>query len=432
MDRVFIKDIADYVGEEVLLKGWMYNLRSSGKIWFLLLRDGTGMIQGTAVQGELDEEVFNKKEILKQESSLELKGIVRKDDRAPGGYELTITDLNEIQIPDEDYPISLKSHGVNFLMSNRHLWLRSQKQWAIQRVRHTVYYGITDYLNKNNFIRFDSPILTPNACEGSTTLFEVPYFDQGKAYLSQSGQLYLEAGIMSFDRVYDFGPVFRAEKSHTRKHLSEFWMMDAEAAFIQHEENMDIQEELIRFVIRKVLDENPNELEILERDIEALEKADAPFKRMTHAEVVEYLQSKGSDITEKGDLGAQDESMLTEGSDVPVFIEKWPKETKAFYMKREKDNPDIVLGDDLIAPEGYGEIIGGSEREDDHEMLLSRMKEEDMDISEYQWYLDLRKYGSVPHSGFGIGLERFVSWMCGIEHIRETIPMPRTIYRIEP
>ena len=432
MDRVFIKDIADHVGEEVLLKGWMYNLRSSGKIWFLLLRDGTGMIQGTAVKGELDEEVFNKKDILKQESSLELKGVVRKDDRAPGGYELTITDLNEIQIPDEDYPISLKSHGVNFLMSNRHLWLRSQKQWAIQRVRHAVYYGITDYLNKNNFIRFDSPILTPNACEGSTTLFEVPYFDQGKAYLSQSGQLYLEAGIMSFDRVYDFGPVFRAEKSHTRKHLTEFWMMDAEAAFVQHEENMDIQEELIRFVIRKVLDENRNELEILERDIEALEKADAPFKRMTHAEVVEYLQSKGSDITEKGDLGAQDESMLTEGSDVPVFIEKWPKETKAFYMKREKDNPDIVLGDDLIAPEGYGEIIGGSEREDDHDMLLSRMKEEDMEISEYQWYLDLRKYGSVPHSGFGIGLERFVSWMCGIEHIRETIPMPRTIYRIEP
>jgi asparaginyl-tRNA synthetase len=432
MDRVFIKDIADHVDEEVLLKGWMYNLRSSGKIWFLLLRDGTGMIQGTAVKGELDEEVFNKKDILKQESSLELKGVVRKDDRAPGGYELTITDLNEIQIPDEDYPISLKSHGVNFLMSNRHLWLRSQKQWAIQRVRHTVYYGITDYLNKNNFIRFDSPILTPNACEGSTTLFEVPYFDQGKAYLSQSGQLYLEAGIMSFDRVYDFGPVFRAEKSHTRKHLTEFWMMDAEAAFVQHEENMDIQEELIRFVIRKVLDENRNELEILERDIDALEKADAPFKRMTHAEVVEYLQSKGSDITEKGDLGAQDESMLTEGSDVPVFIEKWPKETKAFYMKREKDNPDIVLGDDLIAPEGYGEIIGGSEREDDHDMLLSRMKEEDMDISEYQWYLDLRKYGSVPHSGFGIGLERFVSWMCGIEHIRETIPMPRTIYRIEP
>jgi asparaginyl-tRNA synthetase len=432
MDRVFIKDIADHVDEEVLLKGWMYNLRSSGKIWFLLLRDGTGMIQGTAVKGELDEEVFNKKDILKQESSLELKGVVRKDDRAPGGYELTISDLNEIQIPDEDYPISLKSHGVNFLMSNRHLWLRSQKQWAIQRVRHTVYYGITDYLNKNNFIRFDSPILTPNACEGSTTLFEVPYFDQGKAYLSQSGQLYLEAGIMSFDRVYDFGPVFRAEKSHTRKHLTEFWMMDAEAAFVQHEENMDIQEELIRFVIRKVLDENRNELEILERDIDALEKADAPFKRMTHAEVVEYLQSKGSDITEKGDLGAQDESMLTEGSDVPVFIEKWPKETKAFYMKREKDNPDIVLGDDLIAPEGYGEIIGGSEREDDHDMLLSRMKEEDMDISEYQWYLDLRKYGSVPHSGFGIGLERFVSWMCGIEHIRETIPMPRTIYRIEP
>lgn len=432
MERVFVKDVAEHVGEEVLLKGWLYNLRSSGKIWFLILRDGTGMIQGTAVKSEVSEEVFNKKDTLKQESSLELKGIVRQDDRAPGGYELTIKDLNEIQIPDEDYPISLKSHGVNFLMSNRHLWLRSKNQWAIQKIRHTVYYGITEYLNKNNFVRFDSPILTPNACEGSTTLFEVPYFEQGKAYLSQSGQLYLEAGIMSFDRVYDFGPVFRAEKSHTRKHLTEFWMMDAEAAFVKHDENMDIQEELIRYVIRKVLDENRNELEILERDIEALEKADAPFKRMTHAEVVELLQNKGSEISEKGDLGATDETLLTEDSDVPVFIEKWPKETKAFYMKREKDNPDIVLGDDLIAPEGYGEIIGGSEREDDHDMLLSRMKEEDMNIDDYQWYLDLRKYGSVPHSGFGIGLERFVAWMCGIEHIRETIPMPRTIYRIEP
>lgn len=432
MDRVLVKDVDQHVGEEVLLKGWMHNLRSSGKIWFLILRDGTGMIQGTAVKGEVSEEVFNKKEVLKQESSLELKGTIKKDDRAPGGYELSVTDLKPIQIPDDDYPISLKSHGVNFLMNNRHLWLRSEKQWAIQRVRHTVYYGITDYLNENNFIRFDSPILTPNACEGSTTLFKVPYFDQGTAYLSQSGQLYLEAGIMSMDRVYDFGPVFRAEKSHTRKHLTEFWMMDAEAAFVEHKENMDIQEELIRYVIRKVLKNNRKELEILERDIEALENADAPFKRKTHAEVVEFLQSEGSDIDKKGDLGAQDEEMLTADSDVPLFIEKWPKETKAFYMKREKNNPDIVLGDDLIAPEGYGEIIGGSEREDDHDMLLGRMKEEDMDLDEYQWYLDLRKYGSVPHSGFGIGLERFVSWMCGIKHIRETIPMPRTIYRIEP
>jgi len=432
MDRVFVKDVSEHIDEEVLLKGWLYNMRSSGSIWFLIFRDGTGKIQGTVVEDEVDEEVFNKKDILKQESSLKVKGIVREDERAPSGYELSVTDIEPIQIPDEDYPIAKKSHGVNFLMSNRHLWLRSEKQWAIQKIRHNIYYGITEYLNQNNFLRFDSPILTPNACEGSTTLFEVPYFEQGKAYLSQSGQLYLEAGIMSFDRVYDFGPVFRAEKSHTRKHLTEFWMMDAEAAFVKHAENMEIQEDLIRYVIRKILDENHKELEILDRDIEALEKADAPFKKMTHAEVVDLLQSKGSDIDERGDLGAKDEKLLTEDIDVPIFIEKWPKETKAFYMKREEDNPDIVLGDDLIAPEGYGEIIGGSEREDDYDMLLSRMKEEEMDIDDYQWYLDMRKYGSVPHSGFGIGLERFVAWLSGVQHVRETIPMPRTIYRIEP
>ena len=432
MDRVFVKDVSEHIDEEVLLKGWLYNIRSSGSIWFLIFRDGTGKIQGTVVEDEVDEEVFNKKDILKQESSLKVKGIVREDERAPSGYELSVTDIEPIQIPDEDYPIAKKSHGVNFLMSNRHLWLRSEKQWAIQKIRHNIYYGITEYLNQNNFLRFDSPILTPNACEGSTTLFEVPYFEQGKAYLSQSGQLYLEAGIMSFDRVYDFGPVFRAEKSHTRKHLTEFWMMDAEAAFVKHAENMEIQEDLIRYVIRKILDENHKELEILDRDIEALEKADAPFKKMTHAEVVDLLQSKGSDIDERGDLGAKDEKLLTEDIDVPIFIEKWPKETKAFYMKREEDNPDIVLGDDLIAPEGYGEIIGGSEREDDYDMLLSRMKEEEMDIDDYQWYLDMRKYGSVPHSGFGIGLERFVAWLSGVQHVRETIPMPRTIYRIEP
>ena len=432
MDRVFVKDVSEHIDEEVLLKGWLYNMRSSGSIWFLIFRDGTGKIQGTVVEDEVDEEVFNKKDILKQESSLKVKGIVREDERAPSGYELSVTDIEPIQIPDEDYPIAKKSHGVNFLMSNRHLWLRSEKQWAIQKIRHNIYYGITEYLNQNNFVRFDSPILTPNACEGSTTLFEVPYFEQGKAYLSQSGQLYLEAGIMSFDRVYDFGPVFRAEKSHTRKHLTEFWMMDAEAAFVKHAENMEIQEDLIRYVIRKILDENHKELEILDRDIEALEKADAPFKKMTHAEVVDLLQSKGSDIDERGDLGAKDEKLLTEDIDVPIFIEKWPKETKAFYMKREEDNPDIVLGDDLIAPEGYGEIIGGSEREDDYDMLLSRMKEEEMDIDDYQWYLDMRKYGSVPHSGFGIGLERFVAWLSGVQHVRETIPMPRTIYRIEP
>ncbi|HRY84767.1 MAG TPA: asparagine--tRNA ligase, partial [Candidatus Cloacimonadota bacterium] len=276
------------------------------------------------------------------------------------------------------------------------------------------------------------PILTPNACEGTTTLFELDYFDEGKAYLSQSGQLYLETGIMSFGRVYDFGPVFRAERSKTRKHLTEFWMMDAEAAYVEHAENMQIQEEMIRFVIRSVLAKCDQELDILERDKEALKRADAPFMRMTHYEVVEYLRTKGSDLDHESDLGAADEVMLTEGSDTPIFVEKWPKAIKAFYMKRDPENPDVVLGSDLIAPEGFGEIIGGSQREDDHDLLLSRMQAEKMPIEDYQWFLDLRKYGSVPHSGFGVGLERLVTWMSGIHHIRETIPFPRMIYRIYP
>jgi asparaginyl-tRNA synthetase len=395
------------------------------------LRDGTGLIQGIVSRNDVTEEVFNQKDNLTQESAIRISGLIHEDKRAPGGYEIIIKELHVYQVA-KDYPIALKEHGAEFLMDNRHLWLRSRKQWALLRIRHTVYYAITQYLNENNFIRFDSPILTPNACEGTTTLFEVPYFDLGKAYLSQSGQLYLETGIMSLGRVYDFGPVFRAEKSKTRKHLTEFWMMDAEAAFVEHEENMRIQEGLIRFVIRKALTECKAELEILERNVEQLEKADAPFKIMTHREAVEYLRSKGSSMTETEDLGAQDESLLTESSDVPIFIEKWPKEIKAFYMKRDPQNPDIVLGDDLIAPEGYGEIIGGSQREDDYDLLLQRMIGEKMPLAEYQWFLDLRKYGSVPHSGFGVGLERLVTWIAGVPHIRETIPFPRTIYRLRP
>ncbi|MDD5539797.1 MAG: asparagine--tRNA ligase [Candidatus Marinimicrobia bacterium] len=431
MQSVLVKDVQSYNGQEVSLRGWVYNLRSSGKIWFLLLRDGTGLIQGIVSRNDVTEEVFNQKDNLTQESAIRISGLIHEDKRAPGGYEIIIKELHVYQVA-KDYPIALKEHGAEFLMDNRHLWLRSRKQWALLRIRHTVYYAITQYLNENNFIRFDSPILTPNACEGTTTLFEVPYFDLGKAYLSQSGQLYLETGIMSLGRVYDFGPVFRAEKSKTRKHLTEFWMMDAEAAFVEHEENMRIQEGLIRFVIRKALTECKAELEILERNVEQLEKADAPFKIMTHREAVEYLRSKGSSMTETEDLGAQDESLLTEGSDVPIFIEKWPKEIKAFYMKRDPQNPDIVLGDDLIAPEGYGEIIGGSQREDDYDLLLQRMIGEKMPLAEYQWFLDLRKYGSVPHSGFGVGLERLVTWIAGVPHIRETIPFPRTIYRLRP
>ncbi|PIS27876.1 MAG: asparagine--tRNA ligase [Candidatus Marinimicrobia bacterium CG08_land_8_20_14_0_20_45_22] len=431
MNFVNVKDVKNYNGQEVTLRGWIYNLRTSGKIWFLLLRDGTGLIQGVVSKNDTTEDVFSKKDVLTQESSVTVSGLIHEDKRSPSGFELIVKNIIIHQIA-VDYPIALKDHGVEFLMENRHLWIRSRKQWAVLRIRHAVYYAITEYLNDNNFIRFDSPILTPNACEGTTTLFQVPYFDLGKAYLSQSGQLYLETGIMSFGRVYDFGPVFRAEKSKTRKHLTEFWMMDAEAAFVEHAENMQIQEELIRFVIRKVIEKNMTELEILERDIEKLRKADAPFGKMTHHDVVDFLRSKGSEINYQDDLGAQDEFLLTEHSDVPIFIEKWPKEIKAFYMKRDPENPNLVLGDDLIVPEGFGEIIGGSQREDDHDLLLQRMQAENMPIQDYQWFLDMRKYGSVPHSGFGVGLERLVTWMSGVQHIRETIPFPRTIYRIQP
>ncbi len=431
MQDVFVKDVAQHIGSEIRLKGWVRNTRSSGKLVFIILRDGTGEMQCIAFKPDLSEETFETAKRLTLESSVIITGIPKKHPKQDDVFELDIRSVVLVQLA-EDYPISKKEHGPDFLLTNRHLWIRSSKQWAVLRIRHTVYYAICEYLNDNEFIRFDSPILTPNACEGTTTLFELDYFDEGKAYLSQSGQLYLETGIMSLGRVYDFGPVFRAERSKTRKHLTEFWMMDAEAAYVEHAENVQIQEGLIRHVIRTVLKKCAKELEILERDIEALKAADAPFKIMTHREVVDYLKTKGSEITYDGDLGAQDEVMLTEASPVPIFVERWPKEIKAFYMKRDPQNPNLVLGNDLIAPEGFGEIIGGSQREDDHELLLSRMQAENMPIEDYQWFLDLRKYGSVPHSGFGIGLERLVTWMSGIHHIRETIPFPRMIYRIYP
>jgi len=431
MSYIQIKDIPQHLDREVSLRGWVRNIRHSGKLLFIILRDGSGEMQCVAFKPELGEEKFETARKLTMESSLIISGIPKPHQKLEGQYELSITDVIPVQIAEE-YPISKKEHGPDFLLSNRHLWLRAPKQWALMRLRHTVYYAICEYLNHNDFFRFDSPILTPNACEGTTTLFELDYFDEGKAYLSQSGQLYLETGIMSLGRVYDFGPVFRAERSKTRKHLTEFWMMDAEAAWVEHEENMAIQEGLIRFVIRTVLERCDHELDVLERDKEALRAADAPFKRITHYDAIEYLRSHGSEITHGSDFGAAEESLLTEGSPVPVFVEKWPKEIKAFYMKRDPDNPNLVLGSDLIAPEGFGEIIGGSQREDDHDLLLGRMQAEKMPIEAYQWFLDLRKYGSVPHSGFGVGLERLVTWMSGIHHIRETIPFPRMIYRIYP
>ncbi|MEA2103840.1 MAG: asparagine--tRNA ligase [Candidatus Cloacimonadota bacterium] len=430
-EKVLIKDIGKFDGDEVLIRGWVRNRRSSGKIQFIIIRDGTGEIQTVAFKPNIGDELFGRCAELTIESSVKIWGKVKPDKRAPSGYELDLINIEIIQIAAE-YPIQKKAHGTSFLLDNRHLWVRSINQNALLKIRHTVYYAICEYLNENNFYRYDSPILTPNACEGTTTLFEVPYFDEGKAYLSQSGQLYAETGIMSLGRVYDFGPTFRAEKSKTRKHLTEFWMMDAEAAFVEHKENMQIQEKLIRFVIRKVIEKNENELKILERNIEKLQKADATFKIITYSEAIKFLQEKGYDINFGDDFGAEEEEEIARESDVPVFVEKWPKQIKAFYMKRDVENPDLVLGSDLIAPDGFGELIGGSQREDDYELLKERMEAENMPMKEFQWYLDLRKYGSVPHSGFGIGLERFIAWISGKRYIREAIPFPRMINRVSP
>ncbi|KKU27329.1 MAG: Asparagine-tRNA ligase [Candidatus Magasanikbacteria bacterium GW2011_GWA2_46_17] len=429
--QTFIKDISIYTGAEVVLKAWLYNKRSSGPIAFLELRDGSGWVQAVAVKKDLSEEVWAGVEQVTQESSVEVAGVVSEHPKKPGVFELQVKDLKIVQLATE-YPIAKKEHGPDFLMDNRHLWLRSKRQWAVLRVRDAVITAINEYLHKENFIKVDSPIFTPNAVEGTTTLFSVPYFDLGTAYLSQSGQLYIEAAIASVGRCYDFGPVFRAEKSKTKRHLTEFWMMDAEAAFVEHDENLRIQESMVRHIIRFCLDNCKQEMEILERNIEPLQKADQPFTRLTYERAIEELRRMGSDIKFGEDLGNDDEGLLTKDSPVPVFIEKWPKSIKPFYMKRDPANEDCVLNDDLIAIEGAGEIIGGSQREDNHDLLLAHIKADGLSEAEYQWYLDLRKYGSVPHSGFGIGLERMVRWVTGVEHIRECIPFPRTIGRLRP
>ncbi len=428
---IFIKNLADLVGQEVEIKGWLYNKRSSGPIAFLELRDGTGWVQAVAVKAELSPEIWDLVEKVTQESSVSVSGVVKKHPKKENVYELQVKDFKIIQLA-QDYPIAHKEHGPDFLMENRHLWLRSKKQWAVLRVRDSIITAIGEYLHQESFIKVDSPVFTPNACEGTTTLFPVPYFDLGTAYLSQSGQLYIEAAIASVGRCYDFGPVFRAEKSKTKRHLTEFWMMDAEAAFVEHEENLKIQEGLVRYIIRYCLKNCKEELVILERNIAPLEKADQPFTRYTYDQAIVKLHELGSDIKYGEDLGNDDEGLLTKDSEVPVFIAKWPKSIKPFYMKRDPENPELVLNDDLIATEGAGELIGGSQREDDHDLLLERIKAEGLSPEEYQWYLDLRKYGSVPHSGFGIGLERTVRWITGVEHIRECIPFPRTIGRLRP
>jgi asparaginyl-tRNA synthetase len=430
MEKIFVKDLKKHDGNQVTLNGWIYNVRSIGKIWFLILRDGTGMLQCVVVKNDVDEETFNKEELLTQESSVTVTGIVRLEKRAIGGVELGVQSIEIHQIVEE-YPISPKEHGTAFLMDNRHLWIRSKKQQAILKVRHQIVKASRDFFDNNDFVLFDAPMLTANAAEGTTSLFNVDYYDR-TAFLSQTGQLYGEAGAMAFNRVYVFGPTFRAEKSKTRRHLTEFWMLEPEMAYCDIEENMEWAEKLIVYIVEHCLDNCLEELNILERDISKLENIKAPFPRLTYDEAAKLLKDNGVDFEYGSDFGGTDETVIAEQFDRPVIIHRWPADIKAFYMKRAPENEELALGMDVLAPEGYGEIIGGGQREEDHDTLVKRILKHDLPMAPFKWYLDLRKYGSVPHSGFGLGLERTVTWICGIKHIRETIPFPRTMTRLEP
>jgi len=427
-----IRDLPSFVDREVTLKGWMYNKRSSGKIHFLQVRDGSGFVQAVMVKGEVPEEQFVAAKGLWLEASVIVTGLVRKDERAPSGVEVSVTGLEIVQNPTEEYPIAKKEHGIDFLLDRRHLWIRSARQKAILTIRERVIWSCREYLHDNGFLLVDSPILTGAIGEGADGLFEVEYFDMGKAYLAQTGQLYAEAAAAAFGKVYCFGPTFRAEKSKTRRHLTEFWMIEPEVAYADHKDNMALQEGLVCAVVEGVLKHCRKELELLERDISALERIKPPFYHITYDDAVAMLQKLGSDIPYGDDFGGDDETILTNQFDKPVFVECYPKKVKAFYMKQHPEREDLVLCDDLLAPEGYGEIIGGSQREDDLDLLLSRIRAEKLPESSYDWYLDLRRFGSFPHSGFGMGIERVVSWICGLQHIREAIPWPRTIYRLNP
>lgn len=425
-----IANIGRYKDEEVELRGWLYNKRSSGRIHFLELRDGTGFIQCVAVKGEVPDEQFEAAGKLTQESSIKLTGTVREDKRAKGGYELTVSGIEVFQVADE-YPITPKEHGVDFLMDNRHLWIRHKKQHAILMIRHEVIAAAQEYLNGNGFIRVDCPILTPAACEGTTTLFETQYFEE-KAYLSQSGQLYNEADAMAFGKVYCFGPTFRAEKSKTRRHLIEFWMLEPEMAWCDQEQNQRVQEELVSHMVQRVVERRRPELELLERDISKLENIKPPFPRISYDDAIAMLKEAGHDVQWGDDFGAPDETLISSKYDRPVFVMNYPTSIKAFYMQPDPDRPEVVKCADVLAPEGYGEIIGGSQRIHDPELMLERMRQHNLGEDAYGWYMQLRKYGSVPHSGFGIGIERTVAWITGSEHIREMIPFPRLLNRLRP
>ena len=431
MKVVNIKDLDQFENQEVELRGWVYNIRSIGKIWFVILRDGTGLLQGVIVKGEASDETFLLEHKLNQEDSIIINGTVRKEPRSVGGYELGVKEIKVVNHVTEEFPISPKEHGADFLMSNRHLWLRSKRQNSIMRIRHQVVKAIRDFFDNNGFTLIDSPIFTSNAVEGTTTLFEVDYFERS-AYLTQSGQLYQEAGATAFGKTYCFGPTFRAEKSKTRRHLTEFWMVEPEMAYVDLDENMTWAEQLVGFIIQRVLETCANELMMLERDTTKLESIVPPFPRITYDEAIGLLKENDVEFTYGSDFGALDETILSEQFDKPILIHRWPANIKAFYMKRDSNNPDLALGVDMIAPEGYGEIIGGGQREDDLDILVDTIRHHDLPMEPFKWYLDLRKFGSVPHSGFGLGLERTVAWICGTKHIRETIPFPRTMSRLEP
>jgi asparaginyl-tRNA synthetase len=437
-DRFYIEDAAKYDGQIVTVRGWVYNKRSSGKIKFLILRDGTGLIQGILFKGECSEEAFQIFDQLTQESSVEVVGKIRKEPRSPGGYEFGIQSLRVYQIA-EPYPISPKEHGIEFLMEKRHLWIRSQRQWAALRVRAEIIRSIHEFFDDRGFIRFDAPILTPSACEGTSTLFQTQYFDE-KAYLTQSGQLYGETGAMAFGKVYVFGPTFRAEKSKTRKHLTEFWMVEPEVAYADLEDNMLLGEQFIEHIVQSVLARRASELKLLERDLSKLENIRGPFPQISYDEAINVLEKRGVAIPWGEDFGAPHETALGEEFKKPVFVHHMPSQIKAFYFKQSDTvgGPGVhgtgkyALGCDLIAPDGYGEIIGGGQREESAEALKRRIAEHGLNEADYSWYLDLRRFGSVPHAGFGLGIERTVAWLTGVEHVRETVPYPRMLNCLRP
>jgi asparaginyl-tRNA synthetase len=443
---VRVEEIHKYVDQEVIIQGWVYNRTHKGKLVFLLVRDGSGFLQCVAFKNDLEAELFDQLTRVPQESSVIITGKVRADQRAPGipgGYEVGVTHAQILQAPEEEYPLALKEHGVEFVLDHRHLWLRMPSQWAILRIRATVISAVREWLDQNGFINMDTPILTPAACEGTTTLFETPYFDEGVAYLAQSGQLYNEANIFSFGRVYCFGPTFRAEKSKTRRHLTEFWMVEPEAAFCDLDQLMEIEEQFVTHILKRVLKERKAELASLERDTSVLEKIEPPFPRISYDEALEMLadireKTEDSELREQlqidwgMDFGSPHETELTGRFEKPVFVYGYPTQVKAFYMEPWPGRPEVCKSVDLLAPEGYGEIIGGSERISNLDLLRRRLHEHNLPEDAFRWYMDLRRFGSVPHSGFGMGIERTVSWITGIKHIREAIPFPRTIKRVYP